>query len=89
MAYEAPWWLPGGNVQTIWAALRARRFSGTPPRFLRERWGTPDGDFVDVDWLENDAPTLVTACTALPPEGAGLAWGGPALRPLVLTEVIW
>jgi len=28
------------------------------------------------------APTLVTACTALPPEGAGLAWGGPALRPL-------
>ena len=25
------------------------------------------------------APTLVTSCTALPPEGAGLAWGGPAL----------
>ena len=25
-------------------------------------------------------PTLATACTALPPEGAGLAWGGPALR---------
>ena len=28
------------------------------------------------------APTLATACAALPPEGAGLAWGGPALRPL-------
>ncbi|MGH8848908.1 MAG: molybdopterin molybdenumtransferase MoeA, partial [Polaromonas sp.] len=27
-------------------------------------------------------PTLATSCTALPPEGAGLAWGGPALRPL-------
>ncbi|NMM08591.1 MAG: alpha/beta fold hydrolase [Polaromonas sp.] len=27
------------------------------------------------------APTLATACAALPPEGAGLAWGGPALRP--------
>ncbi len=26
------------------------------------------------------APTLVTSCTALPPEGAVLAWGGPALR---------
>ncbi len=25
------------------------------------------------------APTLATACAALPPEGAGLAWGGPAL----------
>ncbi|MHB1247817.1 MAG: hypothetical protein ACYCZL_00140 [Polaromonas sp.] len=27
-------------------------------------------------------PTLVAARTALPPEGAGLAWGSPALRPL-------
>jgi general secretion pathway protein H len=26
------------------------------------------------------APTLATACAALPPEGALLAWGGPALR---------
>jgi predicted PhzF superfamily epimerase YddE/YHI9 len=29
------------------------------------------------------APTLVASRTALPPEGAGLAWGGPALRPSV------
>ncbi len=50
--YRAPWWLPGGNAQTIWAALHARRFEGPPPRFVRERWATPDGDFVDVDHLE-------------------------------------
>ena len=25
------------------------------------------------------APTLATSCAALPPTGAGLAWGGPAL----------
>jgi len=25
-------------------------------------------------------PTLVTMCTALPPVGVSLAWGGPALR---------
>jgi hypothetical protein len=25
-------------------------------------------------------PTLVTTCTALPPVGASLTWGGPALR---------
>lgn len=25
------------------------------------------------------APTLFTSCNALPPEGVGLAWGGPAL----------
>ncbi|MHB1198810.1 MAG: hypothetical protein ACYCZ6_04475 [Polaromonas sp.] len=33
------------------------------------------------------APTLVASRTALPPEGAGLAWGGPALRPLAPTLV--
>ena len=27
------------------------------------------------------APTLAASLAALPPEGAGLAWGGPALRP--------
>ncbi len=31
------------------------------------------------------APTLVTSCTALPPEGAVLAWGGPARRTVAPT----
>jgi predicted alpha/beta-fold hydrolase len=48
-AYRAPWWLPGGHAQTIWAARFSRRYSGEPPRFVRERWITPDGDFIDVD----------------------------------------
>ncbi len=51
-SYRAPAWLPGGNAQTIWAATRARRFEGTPPRWRRERWTTPDGDFIDVDHLD-------------------------------------
>ncbi len=50
--YRPPAWLPGGNAQTIWAALHARRFDGEPPRLVRERWATPDGDFIDVDHLE-------------------------------------
>ena len=50
MNYAAPWWLPGGNLQTIWAALRSHRFMGQQPLFRRERWTTPDSDFVDVDW---------------------------------------
>ncbi len=50
--YRAPRWLPGGNLQTIWAATRSRRHLGAAPRFVRERWTTPDGDFVDVDHLE-------------------------------------
>lgn len=63
MAYAAPWWLPGGNLQTIWAATRARRVNGAPIAFRRERWDTPDGDFVDVDFgawaVSQDAPSLV------------------------------
>ena len=54
-SYEAPTWLPGGNLQTIWAATRAHRHLGQPPNFVRERWTTPDGDFVDVDHLQRPA----------------------------------
>lgn len=58
--YRAPWWLSGrgmigGNAQTIWAALLARPYAGPAPAYRRERWTTPDGDFVDTDWL--DPPT--------------------------------
>lgn len=48
-AYRAPWWLPGGHAQTIWPALLARRHFGPAPLWRRERWTTPDGDFIDVD----------------------------------------
>jgi hypothetical protein len=63
MKYTAPWWLPGGNLQTIVSARLARRFRGSPPDYRRERWGTPDNDFIDLDWLradtESGAPLLV------------------------------
>lgn len=55
--YRAPWWLPGGNAQTIYAAKLARRYSGVTPSWTRERWCTPDGDFVDVDWRTEDTPS--------------------------------
>ena len=55
MNYVAPLWLPGGHLQTIWSALYARRFHGPRPQYRRERWPTPDGDFVDVDWLDTPA----------------------------------
>ena len=50
--YRAPWWLPGGHVQTLYAALLAPR---PRVRFRRERWDTPDGDFIDVDWVAQDS----------------------------------
>ena len=49
--YRAPRWQFGGNVQTIWPALASRRHQGAAPPFTRERWATPDGDFIDVDFL--------------------------------------
>ena len=52
--YRAPRWLPGGHAQTIWPALFSRRYLGPRPVFRRERWTTPDGDFVDVDWQGED-----------------------------------
>jgi predicted alpha/beta-fold hydrolase len=56
--YRAPWWLPGGNAQTIWPAVFARRTRGPVPEYRRERWATPDGDFVDLDFLDSGvAPT--------------------------------
>ncbi len=88
MNYVAPRWLPGGNLQTIWPALYSRRVFGPHPVYRRERWTTPDADFVDVDWLDSSAPTLVAARTALPPEGDGLAWGGPAQRPSTSSQTL-
>jgi len=58
-SYQAPVWLIGGNAQTIWPALFARRYEGAPPNFRRERWTTPDGDFVDVDWQGEDADSTL------------------------------
>ncbi|MBM3356875.1 MAG: hydrolase [Betaproteobacteria bacterium] len=49
--YRAPAWLPGGHAQTIYPALAVPR---PPVRYRRERWDTPDGDFIDLDWLETE-----------------------------------
>jgi len=52
--FVAPWWLINGHAQTIYGSL----FSRTPPvAFRRERWDTPDGDFVDVDFVDGPQGT--------------------------------
>lgn len=48
--FSAPRWLPGGHLQTIWPALAGRRQLAGRVEFRRERWDTPDGDFVDLDF---------------------------------------
>ncbi|MDE2389809.1 MAG: alpha/beta hydrolase, partial [Betaproteobacteria bacterium] len=47
--YNAPPWLPGGNLQTLYPYFKkpAQRFI-----YRRERWELNDGDFIDVDWSD-------------------------------------
>lgn len=57
-SYPAPWWLIGGHLQTIYPAACI-----TKPvvMYRRERWDTPDGDFVDLDFVDGqkDQPFIV------------------------------
>ncbi|MEK8089874.1 YheT family hydrolase [Thermithiobacillus plumbiphilus] len=48
----------GGHAQTLYAALFAPR---PPVSYQRERWETPDGDFIDLDWVSGsrESPLLV------------------------------
>ncbi len=56
-SYRAPAWLPGSHAQTIWPLL----IKGPLPPYRRERWETPDGDFIDLDWVDGatGAPCVV------------------------------
>jgi uncharacterized protein len=58
--YAPPGWLPGGHAQTIYPYFVRR----PPVTYRRQRLDTPDGDFIDFDWLESvetkdDAPLVV------------------------------
>ncbi|WP_224995804.1 YheT family hydrolase [Cesiribacter sp. SM1] len=60
MTYQAPWYLPNGHLQTIIPSL-FRKVGGL--RYQRERISTPDGDFLDLDWIslqQNAAPASDT-----------------------------
>jgi len=58
--FRAPPWLINGHAQTLYAALMA---PCPQVELRRERWATPDGDFIDLDWLATTnaapAPLLV------------------------------
>ena len=56
MPYRAPVWLPGGHLQTLYAYFLPRPCSF---QFRRERWETPDGDFIDLDWLDGSDASLI------------------------------
>lgn len=58
--YQPPFWLFNGHLQTLWPVWKTLRLPPIP--WPRERWETPDGDFIDVDCISQgtaDAPVLV------------------------------
>ena len=54
-------------MQTIWPAVFSRRTHGPAPAFRRERWTTPDADFIDVDFLAGGADRPPAAHSAETP----------------------
>ena len=50
-----PLWLKGGHFQTIYPQL----FRWLKSDYRRERVSTPDGDFLDLDWIETGSENLV------------------------------
>ncbi|MGA7817426.1 YheT family hydrolase, partial [Caballeronia sp.] len=61
--YRAPLWLPSAHAQTIVPALFARRPAVS---YTRERWTTPDDDFIDLDWLSNDGDSTAAPASTAP-----------------------
>lgn len=49
MNYISPKWLPGGHLQTIYPAIYLAK---PKVNYRRERWTTPDADFIDVDFVD-------------------------------------
>lgn len=52
MKYAAPAWLPGGHLQTIFPATCVAK---PKVAYRRERWQTPDRDFIDIDFVDGKA----------------------------------
>ncbi len=62
--YRSPRWLLGCHAQTIWPSVIAPK---PFVRYKRERWNTPDSDFIDVDFVEHNehSPTQTTPILVL------------------------
>lgn len=90
MNYPAPCWLPGGHLQTIYPA---KCISKPEVSYRRERWDTPDADFIDLDFVDGrkDLPFIVLFhglegssnshyARALMAHISGLGWSGAVVH---------
>lgn len=86
MKYAAPTWLRGGHLQTI---VPATCIVKPKVAYRRERWQTPDDDFIDIDFIDGQPgrPFIVLFhglegssnshyARALMAHVAGLGWSG-------------
>lgn len=55
--FRPAWWLPGAHLQTLWANLLRRV---ARPALQRERLELADGDFLDLDWADEDTDDTTT-----------------------------
>jgi uncharacterized protein len=55
-SFKPAWWLPGPHCQTLWPTFG--RKSATI-QLIRERIELADGDFIDLDWSNQDARPIV------------------------------
>ena len=60
--FRPPWYLRNCHVQTVLPVLAAR---GAGTEFRSERLELPDGDFLDLDWIESGHERLAILCSGL------------------------
>ena len=60
--FRPPWYLRNCHVQTILPVLAA---GGSGSEFRSERLELPDGDFLDLDWMESGHERLAILCSGL------------------------
>ncbi|NLY02791.1 MAG: alpha/beta fold hydrolase [Rhodopirellula sp.] len=54
-AFKPAWWLRGGHGQTLWSCLTRK----IPLHARLEQLETPDGDFINLDWVGDRGPIVV------------------------------
>ncbi|OGT31381.1 MAG: hypothetical protein A3E87_03360 [Gammaproteobacteria bacterium RIFCSPHIGHO2_12_FULL_35_23] len=52
--FKPAWWLKNAHMQTIWPTLTRPKIK---LKLQRQRFELSDGDFLDLDWIENTDPT--------------------------------
>ncbi|MCD6045525.1 MAG: hypothetical protein K0R48_688 [Gammaproteobacteria bacterium] len=57
-SFKPAWWLPGPHLQTLWPVLP---WAKRKPATTRQRLELPDGDFIDLEWINQslNAPIIV------------------------------